>query len=64
MVFGLGDFNAHVEKRIEGFHGGNGIGKRNTEGRMLLEFVMKGNYVWLICGLRRWTKKRLHLNLE
>ena len=41
VVFGLGDFNGHVDEEIEGFegvHGGNGIGKRNAEERMLLEF--------------------------
>ena len=41
VVFRLEDFNGHVGKEIEGFegvHGGNGIGKRNVEGRMLHEF--------------------------
>ena len=41
MVFGLGDSNGHVDEGIEGLedvHVGNGIGKRNAEGRMLLEF--------------------------
>ena len=41
MVLGLGDFNGHVGRRIGGFervHGGYGIGKRNVEGRRLLEF--------------------------
>ena len=41
FVLGLGDFNGHVGKSPEGFegvHGGNGIGERNVEGRMLLEF--------------------------
>ena len=40
-VFGLGDFNGHVVEEIKGFggvNGGSGIGKRNAEGRMLLEF--------------------------
>ena len=40
MVFGMGDFNEHVGEEIdcfEGVHGGNGIAKRNAEGRMLLE---------------------------
>ena len=37
----MGDFNGHVGKRIEGYenvHGGNGIGERIVEGKMLLEF--------------------------
>ena len=41
MVLGLGDFNGHVGKKSEGFegvHGGYGIGERNKEGRMLLDF--------------------------
>uniref|UniRef100_A0A0L8FZ88 Endonuclease/exonuclease/phosphatase domain-containing protein n=1 Tax=Octopus bimaculoides TaxID=37653 RepID=A0A0L8FZ88_OCTBM len=41
LVLGMGDFNGHVGKWIQGFegvHGGNGIGERNLEGRMLLEF--------------------------
>ena len=41
MVFGLGDFNGHVGKRIDGFEGiqlGNGFDERNMEGEMLLEF--------------------------
>ena len=41
VVFGRGDFNGHVGEEIEGFegvHGGNEIGKRNAEGRMLFEF--------------------------
>jgi len=42
MVFGLGDFNGHVGNirvlRVFTVHGGNGIGKRNAEGRILLGF--------------------------
>ena len=41
LVLGLGDFNGHVGKCAEGFegiHGGYGIGKRQAEGRMLLDF--------------------------
>ena len=39
VVLGMGDFNGHVERRIdsfEGVHGGYGIGKKNVEGRRLL----------------------------
>ncbi|XP_068728698.1 uncharacterized protein [Montipora capricornis] len=38
LVLGMGDFNGHVGKRIErfeGVHGGNGVGERNVEGKML-----------------------------
>ena len=41
LALGLVDFNSHVGKcaeRLEGIHGGYGIGKRNAEGRMLLDF--------------------------
>jgi len=56
MVFGLGDFNGHVGKQIEGcegVHGGNGIGKRNAEGRMLLEFCDERE----LCVANTWFKK-------
>ena len=41
LVLGLGDFNGHIGKCAEGsegIHRGYGIGKRNLEGRMLLDF--------------------------
>ena len=41
VVLGMGDFNGYVGRRIDGFegvHSGYGIGKRNVEGRRLLEF--------------------------
>ena len=44
MVLGLEDFHRHVQTRIdglEGAHGGYGIGKRNVEGKRLLEFCDK-----------------------
>ena len=37
-----GDLNGHVGQDVEGFegvHGGNGYGKRNLEGEMILEFA-------------------------
>ena len=55
-VFGLGDFNGDVGEKIEGFegvHGGNGIGKRNAEGRMLLEFCDEKE----LCVANMWFKK-------
>ena len=39
----LGDFNGHIGKEVDGFEGvreGFGIGKRNVEGRLLLEFCL------------------------
>ena len=56
VVFGLGDFNGHVGEEIEGFegvHGGNGIGQRNAEGRMLLEFCDERE----LCVANTWFKK-------
>ena len=50
LVLGMGDFNGHVGKRIEGYegvHGGNGIGERNVEGK---NFVMKRSCVWQTHG--------------
>ena len=41
IIVSLGDFNGHMGKCAEGFEdvqGWNGIGKRNAEGRILLEF--------------------------
>ena len=57
MVLGLGDFNGHVRKCAEGFegiHGGYGIGKRNVEGRMLLDFCVQKE----LCVANTWYKKR------
>ena len=41
VALGMGDFNGHVGRWIDGFegvHGGYGIGKRNAERRRLLKF--------------------------
>ena len=56
VVFGLGDFNGHVGEEINGFegvHAGNGIRKRNAEGRMLLEFFDEKE----LCVANTWFKK-------
>ena len=52
----MGDFNGYVRKCAEGFesvHGRNGIGKRNTEGRRLLEFCDKRE----LCVAHTWFCK-------
>ena len=57
IIFSLGDFNGHVGKSIDGFegvHGGNGIGKRNLEGRRLLEFCDEKE----LCVANTWFKKK------
>ena len=56
IIIFLGDFNGHVGKCAEGFkgvHGGNGIGKRNAEGRRLLEFCDKRQ----LCVANTWFYK-------
>ena len=56
MVLGLGDFNGHAGKCAEGFegiHGGYGIGKRNVEGRMLLDFCVQKE----LCVANTWYKR-------
>ena len=43
-VLGMGHFNGHAVRRIDGFegvHGGYGIGKRNVDERRYSSFVMK-----------------------
>ena len=55
IIVSLGDFNGHVGKCAEGFegvHGGNGVGKRNAEGR-LLEFCDERE----LCVANTWFKK-------
>ena len=44
LVMCLGDFNGHIGRQFDGFdgvHEGFGVGLRNLEGRMLLEFCLK-----------------------
>ena len=55
LVLGMGDFNGRVGKRIEGHedvHGGNGIGERNVEGKML-EFCDEKE----LCVANTWFRK-------
>ena len=62
IIVSLGDFNGHVGKYAEGFegvHGGNGGGKRNAEGRRLLELCdERESCAWQILGLKRQTKEK------
>ena len=56
IMVSLGDFNGHVRKCAEGFegvHGGNCVGKRNAEGRRLLEFCDERE----LCVANTWFKK-------
>ena len=57
VILGLGDFNGHVGRRIDGFesvHGGYGIGKRNVGGRRLLEFSDEKE----LCVANTWFEKK------
>ena len=52
----MGNFYGHVGRRIDGFegvHGGYGIGKRNAEGRRLLEFCNEKE----LCVANTWFEK-------
>ena len=56
LVLDMGDFNGHVGKQVEGYegvHGGNGIGERNVEGKMLLEFWDEKE----LCVTNTWFRK-------
>ena len=53
----LGDFNGFIGKKVDGLeeiHGGFGIGRRNVEGRLLLEFCVKKS----MCVGNSWFKKK------
>ena len=41
LVMCLGDFNGHVGWHIDGVHEWYGVGQRNFEGRILLEFCLE-----------------------
>ena len=50
LLLDIAYFNGHVGKQIEGYedvHGGNGIGERNMEAKVLLE----------LCVANTWFRK-------
>ena len=52
----LGDISRHIGTHIDGFDiacGGLGIGKRNLEGKMLLEFYLEKQ----LCVSNIWFKR-------
>ena len=56
LVMCLGDINGHVGGHIdgiEGVHGWYGVGQRNLEGRMLLEFSLEKES----CVSNTWSKR-------
>ena len=57
LVLELRDFNGHTGKcaeEFEGIHGGYGTGKRNVEGRLLLDFCDQKE----LCVANLWYKKK------
>ena len=60
VVLGLGDFNGHVGRRIDGFEEVHGIELAN---KMLREedyssFVMKRSCAWQIHGSKRRSREK------
>ena len=56
FVMYLGCFNGHVGRHIDGFdemHGGYGVGQRNLERRMFLEFCLEEE----LCVSNTWFKR-------
>ena len=52
----MGTINGHVGRHIDGFdgeNGGYGVGQRNLEGRMLLEFCLEKE----LCVSNTWFKR-------
>ena len=57
LVMCLGDFNGHIGRHIDGFYrvyGLYGVGHRNSEGRMSLEFCLEKE----LCVSNTWFKGR------
>ena len=56
LVMCLDDINGHVGRYIDGFdrvHGGYGIGQKNLEGRILIEFCLEKK----LCVSNTWFKR-------
>ena len=56
LVMCLGDINGRDGRHIDGFegvHGGCGVGRRNLEGRMLLEYCLEEE----LCMSNTWSKR-------
>ena len=64
-LFVCGDMNRHVGKEADGYHGvhgGNGIGSRNMEGELLLEFACAMDLVIANKCSRRAKQRRSRMN--
>ena len=70
LVMRLCDFKGHVGRHFDGFdeiHGGYGVGQRNLEGRMLVEFCLENELcesdTWSMREEKRKVKMRQKLTL-
>ena len=55
----LGDINGHVGRHIGGLggvHGGYGVGQKNLEGRMSLEFCLEKELC--VSNIWRWREEK------
>ena len=62
----LGSIAGHVGRHIDGFvevHGGYGVGQRNLEGRMLLEFCLEKELCVPMSLSRREEKRMVTFSL-
>ena len=59
LVMCLGDFNKHVDRHIDRFDRGYGVGQRNLEGKMLLKFCVEKE----LCVSNTWFKREEENNV-
>ena len=59
LVMCLGDFNGHVDRHIDGFYGEYGVGQRNLEGRMSLDFCLEMELCVSITLFKREEKRKV-----
>ena len=58
----MDDFYGHIGRHIDGFdgvHGGYGVGQKNLEGRMLLEFCLEKE----LCASNTWFMREKKRNV-
>ena len=66
LVMCLFGFNGHVGRYTDGFdgvHGGYGVGQRNLEGRMLLEFCLEKELCVSNTWFNREEKRKVTLRM-
>ena len=66
LVMCLGDFNGHVGGHVDGFdwvHGGYGVGQKNLEGRMLLEYCLVNELFVSNTWFKRVEKRKVTLRV-